>query len=157
MLNIKECYDTKHVHKRASTVNSLPCSRFCYCRFRHNPPYYIRLLSLAFFCSSNTPMYPIGSRECKGQAHTATQIPHRSGTRGSHRATIQVLATTSTKQSYSYHPGRHTSTLYSAHFLTPQLSLSIHYILIPLHSPCTVKRLVPCHSSPECAHYSMVT
>ena len=75
IINIEEHYDTKCAHKRASIVNSLPCSKFCYCLFRCNPPSHFQLLGLAFFCSVMTPtlfMYTVGSIECKGQASTAT-------------------------------------------------------------------------------------
>ena len=71
IINIEVCYNTKHICKRASTVNSLPWSKFCYCLFRHNHPSYIWLLSLAFFYSTITPTlstHKIGSIEYKDQA-----------------------------------------------------------------------------------------
>jgi len=51
IINIEEHYDTKHAHKRASTVSSLPWIKFCYCLFRRNPPSHIWLLSWAFSCT----------------------------------------------------------------------------------------------------------
>ena len=71
-------------HKaRPSTVNSLPCSKFCYCRFILNPPSHIRQLCVAFFTSAFRPtlsMYTVGSTQCKVQAYTAVRNPHRSST-----------------------------------------------------------------------------
>ena len=84
-------YISKRAHKLASTVNSLPWSKFCYCLFRRNPPSHIRLPSLAFFCSTLTPTpstHTISSRECKGQAYTVVQFPYRSGT--SHKQLSKV-------------------------------------------------------------------
>ena len=112
-LNIEEHYDTKLTHKRVSTANSLPHSKFCYFLFRHNPLSHIQLLHLVFFHSAMTPnlsMYTTGSIECKGQVYTAVRIPHRSGTRGSHKQLSKVwIQLYSTKWSYSYHPETHTS------------------------------------------------
>ena len=150
-LNIEEHYDTKLTHKRVSTANSLPHSKFCYFLFRHNPLSHIQLLHLVFFHSAMTPnlsMYTTGSIECKGQVYTAVRIPHRSGTRGSHKQLSKVwIQLYSTKWSYSYHPETHTSRLYSTRFLTlPQIHFSVRNI-----SPCDINRLVPCLSLPEWA------
>jgi len=70
-------------------------------------PSHIRPLSLAFFHYS---------MECKGQAYTAIWIPHRSGSRESQKQLSELLATTSTKWSYTYCPERHTCRLCSTHF-----------------------------------------
>jgi len=68
---------------------------------------HIWLLSLAFFYSTVTPTlsaYTIDSMEYNGQAYTAIRIPHRRGTRESQKQLSELLATTSTKWSYTYRP-----------------------------------------------------
>lgn len=75
------------------------------------PPSHIWLLASAFFCSgltSTLSMYTFDSIDCKGQAYAVIQIPHRNGTRESHKQLPKVMA-----KRYTYHPGRHTPRLYS--------------------------------------------
>ena len=72
IINIEVCYNTKHICKRASTVNSLPWSKFCYCLFRHNHPSYIWLLSLAFFYSTITPT--LSTHKIGSIAHRAVVV-----------------------------------------------------------------------------------
>jgi len=51
----------------------------------------------------------------------------------SHKQLSKVMTTTSTKQSYSYHPERHTGRLQTTRYFTPPLAFSIHYVVISIH------------------------
>ena len=60
-------------------------------------------------------------------------MPHGSGAKVSHKQLPRVMSTTTTKQSYSYHPERRTGRLYSARLFTRPLAFSVHYIVISAH------------------------
>jgi len=59
-------------------------------------------------------MYTLGNKECKGQAYTIIQIPHKRGTRESNKQLPKVPAA---NWSSFYHSEGHTGRLYSTHLL----------------------------------------